>query len=313
MKAPIIGWNYTLAPKCITVIPEYDRGTEGRKRPPVQSVANLKVKRKNNALSAKARRKLLRGIDWLVYSTPWKTVYSTKYKKRYKWKVNLITLTLPQSAGIVSDRDFQKKLLSPVITNLRNNYGLRNYIWKIEMTKAGILHAHLTSDTFIRKDVLRHIWNARLKKCGYLDEWFKNKGNYSPPSTEVASVRNIRNLGGYLANYLAKTSNGKRIIEGRLWGCNYELSAAIATKNFEFSPDIEPTLNNIVRSNMPKKELTSKPDTMGRSHWFGNCFFPVARDWLNDKMGIFKQVFEDTVFMLRTGYEQAPLFAYSSA
>jgi len=307
-----IGETCHIAPKCITVVSNYEWTTPKARQPKMESLFNLKKKRTTNALSRKSRQKLMNAINWLVYSTPWKTVYSAKYKKRYKWKINLLTVTLPVQYKEVTVKEFQEQLLQPFLANLRKNYNLGNYIWKIEPTKKGTLHAHITTDTWLHKDDLRRIWNKRLQKNGYTARYFQEKGNHSPPSTEVHSVKQIRNLGAYLAKYLAKSAAQSALLVGRLWGCNYELSRVQDTRAYLEPSEAQTYLAPLLASTMERKEIYSKPDNQGRTMYFATCFFPKARDWINQALGPLKDAFDDSVFYLRSHMEAIPLLAYST-
>jgi len=115
--------------------------------------------------------------------------------------------------------------MHPFLVYMKKYKGLNNYVWKLEFQKNGKLHVHLTTDSFINHSELRFYWNNLLKKNGYLDKFISEHKHDNPNSTDVHSVWKVKNLGAYIAKYLAKNEDSEGVINGRIWGCNYELSA----------------------------------------------------------------------------------------
>lgn len=174
-----------------------------------------------------------------------------KEKQHFTFRVNFITLTLSASQEH-SDKEIKQKLLQPFIRILRNRHGVRNYIWKAEAQDNDRIHFHITCDQFIHYDTIRQTWNTLQETLGYITR----SGLPDPNSTDIHSVKNIKNLAGYMANYLGKKDLHKRVnkefikkhcdqwksekittvdlpedyfqqfkrkIEGKLWDCNEEL------------------------------------------------------------------------------------------
>lgn len=280
-------------------------------RPRTASMANLMIKRKSNALSKKARRNITDSINWLVYSSPWKRIYSKHTHSWSRWKVNFITLTLPAQYNHTSLKDFTQQLLQPWLANMQRNYGMQLYIWKMEPTMVGTWHCHLTTNTFIHKNDVRKTWNHRLRKCGFTQAYFQEHGTHTPPSTHVHAVRKVRDLAAYLANYMAKTCEETSLQSGRLWGCSYELSRVRKTSLFVPTGYTSQVLRGACDLIEEQKVITTKPDSNGRFLELGYMLFPKARDWIDQKMGELKETFDASIFYLRTGYEQVPLVAYS--
>lgn len=308
---PVIGHNVYISPKRITVIPEHYREVGMTRRPPTRSMANLLIKRRSNALSKKARKNITDSINWLVYSSPWKKIYSKHTHSWSRWKVNFITLTLPAQYNHVTLREFNDELLRPWLQNMQRNYGMNLYVWKMEPTKVGTWHCHITTNTFLHKEDIRRTWNHRLRKCGYTKAYFAEHGTHEPPSTHVHSVRKVRDLAAYLANYMAKTCEDTGFNAGRLWGCSYELSRVRNCSLFVPTGYTSQVLRPACDLIEEQKVITTKPDSMGRTLELGYMLFPKARDWIRQEMGELKEEFDKAIFYLRTGYEAAPLIAYS--
>lgn len=245
--------KYILGDKWIVVAKE---------RTPAQILAaeNLKSNAHRGYLSDKASKKLLNACNWLVISAKEKTAWSKKNQCTFRFKINFITLTLPTSQGEISDNNLKKNCLAPLLSYLRVQHGLKSYVWKCEAQKNGNLHIHLITDVFIDQLQLRNAWNRILDRNGLvqdytdkfsklsLDEYRKymfantkmnetqiNKAyNFgvnsewkSPNTTDVHSMKNIKDVGAYLASYMSKKDTDKRPIVGKIWGC----SEALAVKN----------------------------------------------------------------------------------
>lgn len=148
-------------------------------------------------LSKNSIRKIKNYTNILCDAAKWKTVYSHQEKKSFRFKISFITLTL-SSEQIHSDTNIHKLLLQPFLRILRRKYEMKLYIWKAETQFNGNIHYHITSDIFIHHNKLKEIWNKLQKKHGYI------KNNEQPNSTDVHSVKNIKNLPAYLCKYLSK-------------------------------------------------------------------------------------------------------------
>jgi len=169
-------------------------------------------------ISTNAKRKMRNAILWLDASAKWKWCYSKQTGQWFRWRLNFIHLTLPAQKG-KSDQ-FIKKLLNRFFLYAYRKTGLRSYVWKAEPQERGEIHFHITSDCFIWKTTLQNIWNGCLRYYGMID----TKAN--PPSTRVHPTHNIKLMTAYLIKYMTKNDNGRRTIQGRLWGCSRNLSQA---------------------------------------------------------------------------------------
>lgn len=312
MNRPLIGVTCHIAPKCVTAIPQYEKKGDSGRGMQLSSLLNLERKKKSGALSKASRKRLMNAINWMVYSTPWKSVYSKKYNRRYKWKINLFTLTMPADSHITTEKEFNAQLLNPFLTNFRKNYGLKNYIWKIEPTQKGVLHCHLTTDTYLHYEDLNRMWNKCLRRAGLTHAFYLEHGHHNLPSAKVHSVKKVRNLAGYLAKYLSKAAQSMKVAQGRNWGCNQELSRVQGVK-VDIDPQDAPSIFRAIQeSTIASKEIYTKPDSQGRNFYIGTCYFPTPRDWIRQTLGPIKEAFDNAVFYLRSQYEQTPLLAYAT-
>ncbi len=172
-------------------------------------------------------------------------VYCKLEKKWFQFQLNFITLTL-SSPQFTTDTDVKEKLLNTFLTRLRQDYGVTQYIWRAEAQGNGRIHFHILINKYIHWSKVREMWNIIQKNNGYLDNFYQNYHHYNPNSTDIHSIKRIRNLGAYLSKYMSKEQaddvkpdlveteiykNGiynvetrRRLIIGRIWGCSYFLS-----------------------------------------------------------------------------------------
>lgn len=168
-------------------------------------------------LSPNARRKLMNAIRWLEKGARWKKVYEKRSKKVERWKVNMITLTFHEN---MTDDTLARKLLSMWLEMAKYRWGLNCYVWKAEPQARGAIHFHITTDIYIPYAELRYTWNRLLRKHGL--------NNIEDNSTDVHAVTGVENLVGYLVEYMCNEDKheGRRVIQGKLWGCSHSLSKA---------------------------------------------------------------------------------------
>lgn len=172
-------------------------------------------------------------------------VWSKTLKKWFQFKLSFITLTL-SSRQAHSDNFLKKNLLNNFLTQLRQRWKVTQYIWRAETQNNGNIHFHIICNRYIDWRELRSCWNSIQNNYGYIDDFFHKHNNKDPNSTDIHSVKRIRNLEAYITKYLTKknTTNNeqkvdvyqlfdscvwnietrKRVVSGRVWGCSYFLS-----------------------------------------------------------------------------------------
>lgn len=190
-------------------------------------ILNLRPqKAERRGLSRNSAMKMRRALSWLISAADIKHVYEKKYKKKVPWRVNMITLTVPVQNGL--DDRMMKRLMNTFF-KFAYYHGLKNYVWRAELQKRGVIHFHIISDWYIHYTNLRHAWNRILRRANLLGS------HENPNSTDVHAVLDskVKNLFAYVIDYMQKkTSDGEREIKGRLWGCSKSLSKA--GKNYLF-------------------------------------------------------------------------------
>jgi len=246
---------------CVSIHPDrvniYNQVYWEPKKPPREKAAHLikADKQTHGKVSYQARKKVSRGISYLLYMANDKYLPETAHGKSYKFKIAFITLTLP-STQIHSDNVIKSECLNHFIIELRQKYHVKNYIWRAEKQKNRNIHFHILVDKFIPWSELRDRWNRIVNKLGYVDRYRnemrrfhsegfkaredllktwdyksqvkaykKGKANdwNSPNSTDIHSLYKINKVGRYITKYCTKDDSNNDI-KGRIWGSSESLS-----------------------------------------------------------------------------------------
>lgn len=294
-----IGQNVYIKPSYIVSLPEFDTPKRPRTFAFTQNMVNLKDNAHNGIISHKADKKLRSVINWLCLAAEPKRVFRKSTNSWFNFKINFITLTLPDTSTPVTDKVFKTQLLNPFLVYCRKYLGLRNYVWKLEFQKNGKLHLHLTADTFLHHAKIKTIWNKLLGHNGMLVDFYKKFGHAQPNSTDVHSVRKINNLAGYLCKYMGKQDNQLQRLRGRIWGCNYELSRSLDCKVFIDRDLCQTQMRSLMQNKIKYQPLTTTDKNTGEIRQRGEIFFPTARNWIDDIQGLIKNSFDEKINALR--------------
>lgn len=119
---------------------------------------------------------------------------------------------------------------------LRNSYKMDSYVWKAELQSNGSIHYHLTTDLFIRWELLRHHWNRILDRNGMLEDFKKKYKHENPNSVDIHSVKKVNDLEAYLVKYISKEYQNQESLDGKVWDCSRNLKQA---KYFTMELDFE--------------------------------------------------------------------------
>lgn len=277
-----------------------------------QAKFNLKHNQRKEELSLKADKRLKNAINWLVASAKNKRVYSKVDKKFHNFKVNFVTLTLPTTEHNISDKYFTGKMLKLLLNNLSYNCGLKNYIWRVEAQSNGNIHAHIITDCFIHHSTLRYLWNQILTKENLINHYqskhstltisdylnlypvsekhtlesrtrafkYGSSTNWANPnSTDVHSIKNIDNIGSYVASYFTKKQEGKRELTCRLWACSESLSSSNKLTTFCENATSDEVLSTLYHPEIESRVIESKPDSMGNRKSLGIIYFIKPSFW----------------------------------
>lgn len=297
--AEYIGQIVYIKPTQIVSVPEFDTPKNLFSAERIANHANLKLNKHKNKLSPKAINRIKTAINWLVVSAKEKTVYNKATNKRFNFKVNLITLTLPDTSEKITEYQFKKQLMHPFLVYMKKFYGLKNYVWKVEFQNNGKLHLHLTTDSFISHHVLRHYWNQLLEKNNFLEDFKKKYKHNNPNSTDVHAVWKVKNLGAYIAKYMSKNEDSKEIVNGRIWGCNYELSdknkCVVGINRDECATELRCLMNPQIKY----KEIVNQDATTGKIYKNAEVFFINLNQWQTLISGKILETFNRHRFNIR--------------
>jgi hypothetical protein len=301
-----------------------------------ENMKNLKDNQRKKGLSAKAVRRLSNAINWLLVSAKNKFVFDKQSNKRFFFKVNFVTLTLPSTDHGITDEFFKKTLLHNFINTCRLSFGLKNYIWKVEAQENGNIHAHFTTDTFIHYKDLRRVWNRILSKNGLLDSYTSKHSNLSfddycnlynsagkksiaalkksfnegvecgwsnPNSTDVHAVYKVDDLAAYMAKYMCKEDEDRRQIKGRLWGCSYNLSSENKCSLHIPPDDPDKVMETLFNPEIEYKPILEKSAIPFAGKKIGELFFIKAKQWGTVIKGALNDVYNQHRFLIRHGID----------
>lgn len=293
---------------------------------------NLKENQLRGVMSKKAISRMTNAINWMVASAQTKTVFDRESKKRYSFKVNFITLTLPTTQHECTDHFFKSVLLHNFINTCRYKYDLKNYIWKVETQANGNIHAHFTTDTFIHWKDLRNTWNTILSKNGLIDQYQDKHSSMSfeeycqtynsdnsktveqlkksfefgvstswrsPNSTDVHAVHKIDNIAGYLSKYMCKKEEGRRLIKGRVWGCSYNLSEKNKLVLEMVGNEDTDLFDELCKQQISYKQITQISALTNKAFVVGEIFFYKMHHWGSVIKGRLLEKYNEHRFAIR--------------
>lgn len=209
---------------CLRVRPTYSVSYatlyDGYRKP--NDTATGGILRVKNQLSKKTQARIREAVNWLLMFSTKKRVYSRQDNRTFSFLINFITLTLSEKQKH-SDKYITEHLLQPFLKWLARQ-GATMYVWKAETQANGNIHYHITINHFIHWKSIRKKWNRLQAAHGYMKKWTEGNVPADPNSTDVHAVKDTRKLAGYLAEEMSKGQKGRRMIEGRCWGCSEVLS-----------------------------------------------------------------------------------------
>lgn len=299
--AEYIGQILYIKPNMIVSVPEFDTPKNYFSSARLENQRNLKFNKHNSKLSDKAIKRIKSAINWLVASAKEKRVYNAATKKNYNFKVNLITLTLPDTSEKIKEHAFKTKLMHPFFMYMKKYHGLNNYVWKIEFQNNGKLHVHITTDSFISHHVIRSTWNRLLKNNNYLNDFIAKYKHDNPNSIDVHAVWKVKNLGAYLAKYMSKNEQNTETVNGRIWGCSHELSDKNKCVLGVDRDECHEVLSPLMNPNINYKEIVTQDSITGKVFRNAELFFIKTEQWHSIIHGKIKDAYDKHRFYIRNG------------
>ena len=172
----------------------------------------------NGFLSPATAKKVQRLVGHFCNSTSYTESMQSIAKSSERYYINFITLTL-SSKQAHSDNHIKKEMLARFIDQIKKDHRISQYIWRAEKQKNGNLHFHILTNKFIHHSTVRGLWNKIQETNGYLKPFQEKHGHNNPNSTDIHSVRKVRNTLKYISKYITKTDNDSPV-KGRIWGCS---------------------------------------------------------------------------------------------
>lgn len=267
---------YQVRPRAIICYPHFERVSA--KKSALLTTRHDITKEKSSVkgiLSPNARKRLKKALNLLVASATEKMLFDEVSGQSFPFKVNFITLELPAPQGDVTDDQLKRKCLNEWLLYAKRKYGLRSYVWKAETQENGNLHFHLTTDSYIHWSDIRKSWLHSLRHFGFVEQYrermkeFHREGfqirrdllkhwpekkqreayeyglktDWSFPNcTDVHAVNHVEDLAGYMIKYMSKKEEGRRQVEGKIWGCSTNLLVKGKVELDSTDPEAEPLI-----------------------------------------------------------------------
>lgn len=206
------------------------------------------------------KKRMQKAITILLQSTPYKYSTHPVTGRTVAHKLSFITLTTPTHQNSTSAKWCHKNLLEPTLRILRMRYGMKSYIWKVELQNNGQVHYHITTEIMINHTALRNIWNNLLRKHDMLVEFQKEYGHANPNSTDIHAVHKVNNLEAYLVKYICKEYQNETKLDAKIWDC----SKNIKTADY-FKTPLDFTTHQIIRGLQKAREVVT--------HYFEKAIF----------------------------------------
>lgn len=218
-------------------------------------------------ISFKAARRIQAALKWLLFLSKSQKVYNKETRRFVKFRVCMVTITL-SSLQCHSDQVIKSRLFNQLLTELREHNGMHHYVWRAEKQQNGNIHFHLVTNIYLNALKLRQKWNRIQNKLNYVNTYAdqmnakiktfldyyneyidqadiatlrrrylhgKSCGWHNPNSTDIHSIKNVKNLTAYLCKYLCKDLMANYetyeeipshlLVKGKLWGLSQSLSS----------------------------------------------------------------------------------------
>lgn len=269
--------NGTIYTECLSIRPRQafaylsaDSANPTRSR----SVLAKSTKEKKREADRRRRQRLRQAIYLLVDSAKTKRVWSSKFKKFFSFKVNFVTLTIPNWSGL-SNNKIHSDVFQPFLRRLKSKKKGIMWVWRAELQKNGTIHYHMVTNSFIHHKTLRNMWNYSIYMAGCT-----NIGDAN--STDVHSLRGITDEAAYIVKYMSKSTqstddsdsnhsgrnDGDRLPE---WGASSVLKKPISLKIAEPSMIIKQELRSLHFSYKKAIKTDHGYLFLWRKKWLKNC------------------------------------------
>ncbi len=230
---------------------------------------NMKEQQKkaySGTLTKSGKKRMEKAITLMCQASPTRYIYNPIINRHHYHKLSFVTLTVSDSKINRNAKEVYKTCLRPTLQWLTKYKGVKLYVWKAELQKRGQIHYHLATPTFINYQELRNKWNYLQLKAGYLEGYYEKYGNHNPNSTDIHSMRKIKDAAAYLTKYFGKEQAQSKAegeenkpetpkTVGKVWDCSLNLKNA----NYftcEESATIDQNIQNAVKAGKAYLEVS---------------------------------------------------------
>lgn len=169
------------------------------------------------------KKRIRKKMDLLLQISPIRKIYNPVINKVHDFQLAFLTLTIQAQPDLPDHKLIMRNCFKPMLALLRNKMGVRDYVWKAELTVAGTIHYHLCTNRYIDYMQLRSSWNGLLRKAGLLEKYHSEHGHYNPNSTDIRATHTATAASLYMSKYMAKNDDDERKIGGKVWDCSQNL------------------------------------------------------------------------------------------
>lgn len=199
-------------------------------------------------LTAGAAKRLKHALELLVDLSPVQKFTRPRDMKQFNFRLTFATFTLPSEQGDVTDSCIVKDVLSPMLQVMRRRWGMKHYVWRAEKQKNGNIHFHVTTNRYMPYDQMRDEWNRCLNKLDFINRFESKHGHRHPNSTDIHSVRKVRDIAAYMVKYMSKEVPENLKVSCKQWDCSKNLKG-VKRPTFEIDTEIWNSLKDIIENN----------------------------------------------------------------
>lgn len=247
--------------------------------PPDRAYSLPKNNRAIGIFSRHSRTRLVSSINWMLFLSQRKWVWSKSDHKGFYFKVNFITLTLSDVQSH-TDTYIVTHMLQPFLKWIARSHNAWNYVWKAEAQDNGNIHFHITTNKFIHLSEIRKKWNSLQLKHGYMSRYNAGNKDCNPNSTDVHAVKNETELAMYMGKYFSKNDVPAKEITCFKWQKHvYE------DYNDQYTCNIETGNTELIKRRVTCKLWSSNTALMKTNctiHEREKTYWEARREWLED-------------------------------
>ena len=214
----------------------------------------------NFKISDQARKNIANKVNWLFLMAKPRYVLTASKKEIFNFKVNFLTLTLP-SKQVHNTEFITKNCFNQFLTEIRQQFQMENYVWRLEFQGNGNLHYHIVTDTYIDYHIVQKIWNRILSKFGYIQEYTKKFSKMSLSEYAMNTTKNGKLDWKIIADRYAK---GKR----EHWKNAPSIDVKVCTNNQSIAKYLGKYFGKGKDTNPICNELDNEANSFGIRLWF---------------------------------------------